>query len=215
MNIKSVIATVGFILISITGFSQYIYVQKLGRLGTITMPDSPKTVTLKGQKQFILNYQGVIFTANSADISPGLFQSSKKDSNYDDFINGMLKTLKGKLLYKENVNINGNTGVQFSFSAIIRKQQAYGYYRTVAVNDSLLTCGILCSNVVAKDNPNLLRYFNGFKVISPKEAAKIHNLNFALTAGKVTARIFMVILFAGIGLGIVLLIKKIAYRKTV
>jgi len=215
MNIKSVIATSGLILISITGFSQYIYVQKLSDLGTVTMPDSPKTVTLKGQKQFMLNYEGVIFSASVADISPGLFQTSKTDSNYDAFINGMLKTLKGKLLYKETVDINGNRGAQFSFTAPIKGQQLYGYYRTVSVNDSLLTCGILSSNLVAKDNPNLLRYFNGFKVISPKEVAEINNFNFASNAGKVTARIFMVILFVGIGLGIVLLIKKIAYRKTV
>jgi hypothetical protein len=158
MNLKSIIVTLNFLLISITAFGQYTYIQKLGSIATVAMPDTPKTIVEQGVRQYVLNNNGIVYQAALMHANKGLkniFNSASTDSVFSDYVKGYLETIKGTLTYKDKITINGHKAIQFGFKSKVKNRQLYGYYRVVNLNDTLVTCGIIASELVPKDHQAL------------------------------------------------------------
>lgn len=218
MNLKSIAFTFCFSLLSLVTFSQikYSYTQKLGSIASVGLPDTPKIGDVRGFKQYVVNYHGVIFQAAFGHVNKGLKNSlsaSGLDSLYSDYMNGFLRSSNSNLIYKDNITINGHRGVQFTFKGELKKQNIYGYYRLVALNDTLLTCGIISSDLAPRDDKNITGFFNNFKVISVAELDEIDATNTAQKLGKGIAWLIAVGLLGSIGFGIVFLLKKLIYKK--
>lgn len=216
MNLRSVIVTLNFLLTSITAFAQYDYVQKLGALASVAMPDTPKLVDKNGVKAYVLNHNGVMFLANAAEVKGGLkefFIPSKTDSIYAQFITGLIKTTGGNVLYEDKIKINGHPALQFSYKTILNGQQVYGYHRVVVLGDTLISCGVLSADLVPKNDENLAAFFNTFKVISISELEKIDASNTAYRFGEGIGTLMTIGFFIAIGFAILAFLKKIIYKK--
>ncbi|PJJ84253.1 hypothetical protein [Mucilaginibacter auburnensis] len=218
MNLKAIIAAL-CLLLSNAAFSQiqYKYSQKLGTLATVALPDTPKIYQEEGIKSFVSNYSETTYYAASGSATDRLkdiLNSYSNDSFYNQYVNGFLKSLKGKLLYKDKIDINGHPAIQFSFRGIANDRTIYGHYRVVRLADSVVTCGVLSTYLVPKQNKNLTDFFSKFKVISSEELDGIEAKSTATKIGEVIGVLTVIGLFAAIGFGIVFILYKIVYRKS-
>nr|WP_294794259.1 hypothetical protein [uncultured Mucilaginibacter sp.] len=217
MNLKSVVVLLNFLLISITAFGQYTYIQKLGSIATVALPDTPKLVDAEGIKQYVaVNENGVVFQAAFVHVNKGLkniFSSSRIDSLYVDYLKGFLHSTKGKLIYKDKIKINGHQAIQFAFKGIAKDQIIYGHYRTVLLGDTLVSCGVLSSDLVPKNERIIKAFFDTFKVISVAELDEIDASTAAHKFGSAIGILIVVAIPLVIGLAIVFLLRKIIYKK--
>ena len=216
MKPKSLVITLSFLFFSISALGQYKYTQKLGNLGTIMLPDTPKLTGEKGMGVYISRYKGVIFMAQAANVSGGLrdlFRKNNTDTIYEGYIGGALTGTKGKLLYKDKIKIQGHEAFEFGYKAEINGQETYRYNRIVILNDTILMCGILSSDLVAKDDPALNDFFKGFVIKSNRQLELDSAANWGRKTGNVIGFLFVLSIPIGIGLVLVFLIRKIVYRN--
>ena len=216
MRFKHTLFTIWLSLLSVTAFSQYNYVQRLSSLATVGMPDTPKMFEKDGVKSYALNHNGVIFIANFAEVKTGLkglFSSSKNDSIYTSFINGLIRGTGGKVLYKDKIKINDHPGIQLGYQTMLKGQQFYGYHRVVILSDTLISCGILSVDLLPKNDKNVNAFFDTFKVISVAELDEVDASNAAHKIGSIIGTLIAFSLPVAIGLAIVFLLKKIIYKK--
>jgi hypothetical protein len=217
---KSIMKKLTLILFFITtyhiGYCQYRYIQKLGNLGTIALPDTPKLVEKEDVKIYLAKYRGVTFLAGAGDISGGLkdiFKKNNLDSLYNKYIEGTLSSTKGKVFYRNRIKINGHDAVEFGYKFKPNKQLIFTYNRVVALNDTILTCGIIASDSLSKDQENLKTFFNGFKTVSKKELSIAHAAALGYKMGTVIGVLIVIAIPLLLGLCFVFIIRKIAYRK--
>lgn len=216
MYLKSIAFSVCLLLLSIVAFGQYHYLQKLSSFATIKLPDTPKVVESNGIKAFVSTYNNVIYVVNASDSESGLkdlFTSQNTDSIYSSFIKGALKLPKSKIIYRDKIKINGHEAVQFGYGAVAKGQQIYCYYRTVYVNDTLVTCGITASDLLPKDHPALTAFFDNFKLLSAKEIDEINSKNTNNKIGRVIGKLIVFSIPVAIGFAIIFLLKRIIYKK--
>ena len=215
MNLKPVIIALALMLFTINVFGQYKYVQKLGSLATIALPDTPKLVEKEGIKIYITKYHRVIFIAGAGEDSGGLkdlFRKNNDDSLYNSYIKGMLGK-KGILFYKNKININEQVGVEFGYKIDLNGQRTYRYQHAVSLNDTLLMCGIWSSDSLSKDDKHLVAFFNGFKIKSKKQLSSENSMELARKTGKVIAKIILISIPIILGLGIIFIIKRLVYGR--
>jgi hypothetical protein len=216
MNLKPFFIALILTCLSITVFGQYNYKQKLGNLATIAFPDSPKMQRIKGSDIYTLNKNGVIFVAQAGDVQGGLrdlLNSTKADSIYNGYIGGMIESTKGKLFYKDKIKINGHDGIEFGYSGMLKGQMVYRYHHAVYLNDTILMCGIMSSDSLAKDEQHLKAFFDGFKVRSTQQLSDASANQMGYKTGKVIGMLAVLSIPVLIGLGIVFLIRKLVYKK--
>jgi hypothetical protein len=205
-----------YTVFSTTAFSQYNYIQKLGSLATVALPGTPKFQKVSGTELYAVRYQGVIFVAQAGDVHGGLkdiFTGTSIDSIYDNYIHGALTSLKGKLFYKDKIKINGHDGIEFGYAAKINGKKAYFYQHVVNVNDTLLMAGILSSDSLSKNEQHLKVFFNGFKVKTAQQLSDDHVNELGRKTGKTIAILVFLSIPILIGIGVIFIIRKIAYRK--
>nr|WP_067059064.1 hypothetical protein [Mucilaginibacter sp. L294] len=203
-------------LLSPYAYGQYNYNQKLGGLGSIALPEKPEIKKIRDLNIYIAKYKQVVFLAQAQDISGGLkdlFRSNNLDSTYNAFVNGAVGTSKGKVFYKNNILINGNKALEFGYKANIKGQDLYSYIRVVALNDSLLMTGIMASDSLSHNHPALENFFKGFKVANKKDLGLKKAENWGRKTGYALGIVITIGIMVGIGLAIVFLIKKIAYKN--
>ncbi len=215
MNIKIIVLTVLIGCISIATFAQYPYKQKLGGIARVMLPDSPTLQRVSGINFYMINHNGVIYTAAIADAEGGLLELLKKnnvDSVYESYIRGILKRTNGKTFYKNKIKINGFDAIEFGYKTNANGYDLYVYQRAIDLNDSLAMCSISASNLLPSTDKNLKVFFGGFKVVNAWYARQdISSLDYRL--GKVTHYLLFLCTPILIGLGIVFLIRRIIYRK--
>lgn len=216
MNLKAITFTICILFISISTFGQYKYIQKLGSLATVALPDTPKIQKINESKLYTCNYKNVLFFAQAGDVHGGLkdiFTKNSTDSIYNDYITGMLTTTKGKLFYKNKINIYGHDGIEFGYEAELKGQRTYRYQHAVIVNDTILMSGILSSDSLSKDEEHLKAFFDGFKVRTAKQLGEDHASELGRKTGTVIAFLIILSIPVLIGLGIVFIIKRVVYKK--
>ena len=216
MNLKSIVTTCFIMFFSITAFGQYNYIQKLGSLATIALPDTPKLQKISGSDLYTSRYKGVIFVAQAGDVHGGLkdfFTGTSIDSIYNNYIHGALTSLNGKLFYKDKIKINGHEGIEFGYEAKINGKKAYFYQHAVDVNDTLLMGGILSSDSLSKNEQHLKVFFNGFKVKTAEQLNDDHASELGRKTGKTIAILVFLSIPVLIGGGAIFIIRKIAYKK--
>lgn len=216
MKPKSLIITLSLLFLSISVFGQYNYTQKLGSLATVMLPDRPKFKRSDGADTYISRHNGVIFFAEAGDIGGGFknfFHKDLSDSIYSQYINGLLKGVNGKLIYKNKIKINEHESCEFGYKAELNGHETYSYNRAVALNDTILVCSIFSSDLVSKDNPALNDFFTGFKIKSDKQLKLDHTARFAYKMGKFIGILMTLSILAALGFAVVFLIKKVAYRN--
>jgi hypothetical protein len=216
MTLKPTITVLALMLFSISVFGQYDYIQKLGNLGTIALPDTPKLVEKNGAKVYVAKYHDVIFIAEAGDISGGLkdvFRKRNLDSIYKNYINGLIGPTKGIIFYKNKLIINGQEGIEFGYHSMIKGQVVFSYHHAIALNDTLLMSGIWSSDSLSKDDKNLTLFFNGFKVKSKEQVSQANTREAARKTGKFIAILMIISLPIILGLGVVFIIRRIAYGK--
>src|SRR6185437_8838088 len=216
MKFKPTTIALALMLFSISAFGQYNYIQKLGSLATIALPDTPKVVEKEGFKVFVTKYHGVIFLAQAGDISGGLkdlFSNSNLDSLYNEYVTGMLGGVKGKLFYKNKIKVNEQEGLEFGYKAELNGQLTFRYHYVVSLNDTLLMCGIWSSDSLSKDDKNLKAFFNGFKIKSKEQLRSDHAAELGRKTGKVIGILILISIPILLGLGIIFIIKRVAYGR--
>ncbi len=217
MKPKSLVVTLSFLFFSTLSLGQYKYIQKLGNLATIMLPDTPQITRGNGGTEFYISrYNGVIFMAQAGDAGIGLkdlFQKSNTDSIYNGYIRGLLKGMNGTLFYKDKIKIQEHEAFEFGYKAEVNGQETYRYNRIVTLNDSILMCGIMSSDLISKDNPALNDFFKGFKTKSNKQLELDHAANLGHKTGHVIGVFITWSVPIIMGLGLVFLIRKIAYRN--
>jgi hypothetical protein len=183
---------------------------------TIALPDTPKFRALRGSGLYTVSYKRVLFFAQADDVHGGLkdiFAGTNIDSVYNSYIHGVLTSTKGKLFYKDKIKINGHDGIEFGYRAELNGQQTYRYQHAVIVNDTLLMSGILSSDSLSKDEQHLKVFFDGFKVKTAEQLSDGHAAELGRKTGKIIAILILLCIPVLIGVGIVFIIRKIAYRK--
>ncbi|MBD1365827.1 hypothetical protein IDJ77_18570 [Mucilaginibacter sp. ZT4R22] len=213
---KPFITVSTLMLISLSVFGQYKYKQQLGTLGSVLMPDTPKVQNYKGLGIYLTNYKGVSYLAQASDVSGNLkdlLTRNSPDSLYNSYIKGSLQSTKGKLFYKNKLNINGNEGIEFAYKAILKGQNTYTYQRAVCLNDTILSCAVLAADSLSKDHPALTKFFDGFKVQSASAVKDAEAYSNGVKVGKVIGVLTFIAIFIIIIAGIVLLLRKLTSSK--
>jgi len=216
VNLKLIIIAFALICCSTSSFGQYNYIQKLGHLATIALPDTPKLQRKEDSEIYLSRYKGVMFMAQVSDIHGGLrdlFSSNNTDNYYNHYIKGLLESTKAKLIYKDKIKINDHDGVEFRTTFELKGQKLYGYQHILCLNDTLLMCGIWSSDSLSKDDKHLKVFFDGFKVRSAKQLSYDEAGELGRKTGKIIAILMLLCIPVLIGLGIVFVIRKLAYRK--
>jgi hypothetical protein len=215
MNIKITALTLLVSCISTVTFAQYPYKQKLGGIARVMLPDSPSLQRVSGINIYMINQNGVGYTAAIADAEGGpldLLKNNNVDSVYESYIRGTLKRTNSKTFYKNKIKITGLDAVEFGYKTIVNGYDTYVYQRAVCLNDSLAICSISASNLLPSTDKNLKVFFDGFKVLNAWHARQdISSLDYKW--GKVTHYLLFLCIPILIGLGIVFLIRSIVYRK--
>lgn len=216
MNVKIIVLTVLIGCFATVGFGQYTYKQKLGNLATVMLPDTPKLQSVSGVNTYVARYKGVIFLTHLANMEGGfrdLLNNTNADSLYNSYLDGLVKESKGKLFYKNKIDIDGLNGLEFGYRIKIKGQNTYLYQRIVCLNDSLVSCGILASDSLSNKDKNLKVFFDGFRILNASEARQDVSSNLTYKSGKVIGFLMFLCIPILIGLGIVFLVRKIIYKK--
>ena len=216
MNLKLIIIAFALICCSTTSFGQYNYIQKLGHLATIALPDTPKLQRKENFEIYLTKYKGVLFLAEVGNIHGGLIDlinSNNTDTLYNHYIKGVLESTKAKLIYKDKIKINDHDGLEFRTTFELKGQKLYGYQHILCLNDTLLMSGIWSSDSLSKDDKHLKAFFDGFKVRSSEQLSQDRAEQLGHKTGKAIAFLMLLCIPVLIGLGIVFIIKKLIYRK--
>jgi hypothetical protein len=201
---------------SITAYSQHPFKQDLEGVATITFPDTTKVDTISTGKVYILNYNNTIYWAQHADIKEGvndLLSNDNLDSTYNHFITGVLKGSKGKIIYKNNITINGLYGVELGFTTITKGRQYYCYQQTLYLNDDLISYSVWSLDSLKKDDKKITGFFKTFKLTINKDdirQSKASKLGYKF--GYVVGILLIIGIVVLLGFGVVYIIKKITYK---
>jgi len=206
---------VAFIILinPITSYCQHPFLQNLVGIATITFPDTPKVKSISGERFFVLNYHNASYSAVGSSLESGVgdLLSKNNDSAYNYFISAMLKKVKGKILYKNNISIQGIKGVEFGASGKTTLDQPfYSYHRLLSLNDFLIDYSFSSLDSIKKNDAKITSFFDTFKLtIKPSEIRQDNIEELAYKTGKIVGVILILGLIAGIGFAIVFIIRRI------
>ena len=119
-------------------------------------------------------YQGIeqSYAVQGAHLKKPTTGSSTTDIR-DKFFNDEMKleidALKGTLLYKKNIQVDGINGVEYSYSFVTQDVKIYNYNRYVFLNEVGIDYYIMSREPLKPGDKVLNDYFNSFKITLPKK----------------------------------------------
>jgi hypothetical protein len=215
---KKVISILLISFFSLPAFCQLTYTQNLNNIAQIKLPGQPVTKDLPmGITMYYYKTDSEIYFAQVAAYKKSLSELFTTDVNkkiYNDYIIGNLHSAKGKLLYKKNILINGLNGVEYVYNSTLPKKKFVSYSLLIFLNDTLLNFSVLTRDTLSRDDKKIDEYFKSLKITIPNNKIVADNsAEIAIRLGKITALIAIITIPILLGLGIVFIIKKAAYRK--
>lgn len=171
INMRNLFATFLLLICVTKSFCQLNYPLNINDMAQIKFPDKPVERSTSGNL-IIYYYQGIqqSYVVNEALIKGPAVHSSKAK---DDFFNAQVKlevsALKGVLLYKKDIQIDGVNGVEYSYSFITQNVKIYNYNRFVYLNNVGIDYYIVSREPLNKNDKILSDYFNSFKITLPKK----------------------------------------------
>jgi hypothetical protein len=201
-------------------FCQLTYTQDIRHIAQIQFPAKPDTVKELSVEMVMYQYSGEheIYYAQIFPLEKtlkDLFTTDINNKFYSQYITGVLKSTKGKLIYKRSALVDSLKGVEYLFRFDRFGEKCYSYNRLVFFNNTLINFSISSLDSLKSDNKKLNAYFNSFKVTIPNNDIVSNNgREIASGLAKYTAYIIMIAIPVLIGFSIVFAIKKMAYRKS-
>lgn len=158
------------------GFCQLNYTLNINDMAQIKFPDSPLKNYTPG-KMVIYAYQGVqqsyvVQAAHLKKPAIGNSASDTRDNFFDSQIKLEIDALKGSLLYKKNIQIDGINGVEYSYSFVTQNVRIYNYNRFVFLNEVGIDYYIMSREPLKQNDKILNDYFNSFKITIAKKDIK-------------------------------------------
>ena len=210
-----------FLLISffsLPAFCQLTYTKNLKNIAQIKFPGEPVTKDLPmGITMYYYKTDSEIYFAQIARYRKSLAELFTTDVNkkiYNDYIEGNISSSKGKLLYKKNVLIDGLQGIAYVYLSTLPKKKFVSYSRLVFLNDTLLNFSLLTRDTISRDDKKIDEYFKSLNITVPKgNIVSTNSAAIARRLGSIIGILMVIAIPLLLGLGIVFIIKKAAYRK--
>ncbi|MDB5030443.1 MAG: hypothetical protein JWP71_1164 [Mucilaginibacter sp.] len=142
-------------------------------MAQIKFPGTPIERSMPG-KLVVYAYQGIQqgYVVQAAHLKKPTIGPSASDIR-DDFFNDQIKleidALKGTLLYKKNIQIDGVNGVEYSYNFVIQNVKIYNYNRFVFLNEVGIDYYIMSREPLKQEDKVLNDYFNSFKITISKK----------------------------------------------
>ncbi|MDB5157047.1 MAG: hypothetical protein JWR50_1754 [Mucilaginibacter sp.] len=212
---KKIVSVLLICLFSLPAFCQLTYTQNLKKIAQIKFPGQPVVKELPdGITMYYLKVNSEIYFAQIAVYKKSLSQLFTNNVNqkiYDDYINGNVKTAKGKLLYKKNISIANLDGVEYVYTSTLPKRELYSYSRLVFLNDTLLNFSLLSRDPLLNTDPKFNDYFKSLKITVPVNKIVSSNIDeLANRFGYIGVILLILILLV---VGYIFIIKRSAYTK--
>jgi len=170
---KKLIVTSLVLICATKAFCQLDYRLNINDMAEIKFPGIPVERNMPG-KLVIYAYQGVqqSYVVQAAHTKKPAIGPSATDTR-NNFFNNEIKleidTLKGTLLYKKNIQIDGVNGVEYSYSFVTQKVKIYNYNRLIFLNEVEIDYYIMSREPLKQNDKVLNDYFNSFKITIPKK----------------------------------------------
>jgi hypothetical protein len=203
-------------LYSTLGFCQNGYKQDLNQKANIIFPDTPKARHNKAGILYSLIDHKNIYLAQVTIAEKGLkdmVTSNLEDSVYANIVTGSLNASKGKLLYKKKIKVKGLRGIEFGLTSKIDSQNYYKYHQAFYFNETIILYGFWTTDST-RNSEDLKRFFNSFKLaIKSEEVIQGNAKELGHKTGKIIAEFLLIVFIALIGLGLVIILRKIIYNN--
>jgi len=171
---------VTFLILSfgVNAFCQLIYPLNINDMAQIKFAGTAVEMSLPG-KIVVYAYQGIqqSYIVNAAHLKMPIVDvsvSATRDNFYNHQITLEVGAVKGTLLYKKNIQIDGINGVEYSYSFVKQNVKIYNYNRFVFFNEIGIDYYIMSREPLKQNDKILNDYFNSFRITIPKKT--IHSL---------------------------------------
>jgi hypothetical protein len=143
-------------------------------MAQIKFPGIPRILTNMPGSLVVYAYQGIqqsyaVQAARTKKPTIDHSASDTKDRFFDSQIKLEIDTLKGTLLYKRNIQIDGVNGVEYSYSFVTQNVKIYNYNRFVFLNEVTIDYYVMSRDSLKQNDKVLNDYFNSFKITIPKK----------------------------------------------
>ena len=215
---KKIFTTFLILFFAVEAFCQLNYTQDLEHIAQIKFPAAPKIEKIDfGVIAYQYKSEHEIYIANIISNEKTLTQLFAEDANreiYNEYISKYLAEIKGKLIYKKNISMTNLDGIEYQYSTNAFGWKSYSFNRLFFLNDTLVSFSIFLPDSLKKNDKKIDTYFSSFKITIPANHIASNNQTEKISGlAKLAAYIIFIAIPVLIGLGIVFLIKKIAYRK--
>jgi hypothetical protein len=200
-------------------FGQLNYTQDLKHIAHIQFPAKPDTVEDVPLQMVMYHYSAEheIYSAQALPTEKTFKDLFTKDVNnkfYKRFIKGVLKGSKGELVYKRNILVDSLEGMEYLYKFDRFGEKCYSYNQVVFFNKMLMNFSISSLDSLKRDDKKLKAYFNSFKITVPdNDIVSKNDTEIVVILAKYTAYVIMIAIPVLLGLGIVFVIRRFAYRK--
>ncbi|WP_183579823.1 hypothetical protein HDF18_25825 [Mucilaginibacter sp. X5P1] len=173
---KKTFITLFIILNSIIAYCQHPYIQDLRSLAQVTFPDTPEVKYSDGASYYIYrNKDNDLYFAQVTDlnkINPDSIDSRNPDNIYTQFINGILRPIKGEIFYTEKIKNGGFDGIEYDYKCELKSITYYGYQQVFRFNNSLISYSLLSPDSLIRSDKKINSFFSTFK-FTPDKAADL------------------------------------------
>ena len=192
---------------------------KIDSLVTATLPGKPASKKNDtGQVYFYKRYASeyIILLQNFKYYKKFSLQKDSLSAFYDGVVEGHLRLPHSKLLSKNEVTINGFKAIDFSYKA----DSTHGlpdvrFQRAIFLDHYMITFSYwTSSDSLQKNLPNKDAFLNSIAIIADKGKTKQYtDEGLAYNLGVIVGKYLAIPLVIIIGLLIVFLIRRVAYKK--
>lgn len=173
MAMKKLFMTFLILTCAAKAFCQLPHLLNINNMAQINFPGSPVERSIPG-KLVIYAYQGmqqsyVVQVAHTKRPTTGSSGADIRNSFFNSEIKLEIDTLKGTLLYKKNIEVDGANGVEYSYSFVTQNVKIYNYNRLIFLNETEIDYYVMSREPLKQTDKVLNDYFNSFKIIIPKK----------------------------------------------
>jgi hypothetical protein len=210
-----------FLLYTGIAFGQSNFKLNIDSLAVVSLPGKPASKKNDtGQIYFYKKYASeyIVLLQNFKYYKKFSLQKDSLSAFYEGVVEGHLRLPHSKLLSKNEVTINSFKAIDFSYKA----DSTHGlpdvrFQRAIFLDHYMITFSYwTSSDSLQKNLPNKEAFFNSIAIIADKDKTKQYTdegmaYNLGIIIGKYLTIPFVVI----IGLLIVFLIRRVAYKKII
>jgi|GEM_PF-3259074 len=209
-----------FLLYAGNVFSQSTFKLKIDSLATVTLPGKPASKKNDtGAVYFFKKYASeyIVYLQNFNYYKKFSLRQDSLSAFYEGVVEGHLHAPHSKLLSKNEITVNGFKAIDFSYKA----DSTHGlpdvrFQRAIFLDHYMITFSYwTSSDSLQKNLPNKNAFLNSITIIADKEKAKQYTdkgYDLGLIIGNKYLTISFVII---IGLLIVFLVRRVAYKKII